>query len=262
MTTLRILTYNIDGGRAEQVDALYEVLAYCRPDVAALNEADNQETIAALADRLGMVYVWARGSGDRHVATLSRFPILEWQIYNRKPLTQAALETVVDYQPASGNRPLTLYNLHLRPDPLWHYELMRWLAAGKLLSIIGRRPAGPCLILGDLNSYGLGDPLELEVILRYTSPRYRRILAWQGYRIWRLALPRLLRAGYTDCFRQVHPGEPGYTFTRHHIPVTRVDYILANREMTPGLRYCAPVMAVPTASDHFPLLAEFEIDEA
>lgn len=254
MTTLRILSYNIAGGRAEQLDALHGVLAYCRPDVAALNEADNEETVAMLAGRLGMVYVWARGSGDRHVATLSRFPIREWQIYNRKPLTQAALETVVDC-PAG---PLTLYNLHLRPDPLWHYEVMRWLAVGKLLSIIGRRPAGPVLLLGDLNTYGVGDSLELEVLLRHTSDQYRRILAWQGYRIWRLVLPRLIRAGYTDCFRRLHPGEAGYTFTRYGTPISRVDYILANRAMTPALRCCAPVTAVPSASDHLPLLAEFE----
>lgn len=257
MSTLRILTFNLDGGRPEQVDALYGILADCRPDVAALNEADHEETVAALAERLGMVYAWANGSGNRHVATLSRFPILEWQIYNRKPLTQAALETVLDYRPGSG-RPLVLYNVHFRPDPLWHYEGMRWLAAGKLLSIIGRRPAGPSVIAGDLNSYGLGDSLNLEVILRYTSPRYRRLLAWQGYRIWRLALPRLLRAGYTDCFRQLHPDEAGYTFTRHQIPVSRVDYILANRSLTPALRCCRPITHPPSPSDHFPLLAEFE----
>jgi exonuclease III len=261
MTTLRILTYNIAGGRAEQLDALCEILASCRPDIAALNEADDQQTIATLAERVGMFYVWARGSGDRHVATLSRFPILEWQIYNRKPLTQAALETVVDYRPGGSGPPLTLYNLHLRPDPIWHYEGMRWLAAGKLLSIIKRRPAGPCLLLGDLNTYGLGDPIEIELILRYTSPSYRRLLAWQRYRILRLALPRLLRAGFTDCYRHLHPGEAGYTFTRHLHPVSRVDYILANQLMAPTLHCCAPLKTLPAISDHFPLLAEFDLIE-
>jgi len=258
MKSLRVLTYNIQFGPRKQLDKLHTVLAACAADVIALNEADDEAVVAELADRLDMHHVWARGSGARHVATLSRFPILKWQIYNRKPLTQAALATVLDFHPTSAG-PVTVYNVHLRPDPYWHFELLRWLAVGKLLQVIRQQTPGSHLLVGDLNTYAPGDPVQADVILRHIE-QGRWILQLQRYRFLRIAFARLLKAGYRDCFRHLHPTEPGFTFTRKGELVARMDYILADKMFAAALQSCRvvdDVAGVHLASDHYPVLAEF-----
>ncbi|HEY4689541.1 MAG TPA: endonuclease/exonuclease/phosphatase family protein, partial [Anaerolineae bacterium] len=91
----RVLTYNLYLGGADRIDAISTVLAHVDADVVALTEADDERVVAELADRLDLHRVWARGSGERHIATLSRYPIVEWHVYNTPPLTQAVLETTI-----------------------------------------------------------------------------------------------------------------------------------------------------------------------
>lgn len=259
---MRVLTYNIEMGGRERFEQLYTVLAHAEADIISLTEADDREVVAELARALEMDHIWARGSGARHIATLSRTSIVEWQIVNKKPLTQAALVTVHDTRPF-GNERFILYNVHLRPDPFWHYELMRTLATLALLRLTRLRQ-GPHLIVGDLNTYAPGDPIDIETLLRYTSAADRRKHALQRYRFLRLAVRLLHHAGYTDCYRHLHPDTSGYTFTRHRIPINRMDYIFAEPQMAGALRACALGHALPqaaSASDHFPLWADFATRE-
>lgn len=255
---LRTATYNIAFGTPDLIDPLTNVMRACNADVITLNEADHRDVVAELAQRLEMQFVWARGSGDRHVATLSRYPILKWQIHTRKPLTQAALVTTLDY-PVNG-QPLTIYNIHLRPDPYWIFELFRYLAVNRLLALIGESETTPHLIMGDFNTYAVGDTVDVSTILRHMRGRDRKILQAQRYRFLRLSHRRLMRAGYTDCFRQRNPHENGYTFMRHRLPVSRMDYVLACPMMRQRLGMCAVHDRHPdrlVASDHLPLVAEF-----
>lgn len=255
MTRLRIVTYNIDSGGTDRVELIYRVLKYIDADVIALTEADDPQVVATLACRLSLHHVWERGSGDRHIATLSRFPILEHHIYNTRPLTQAALETKI----AIGNesdQTLTLYNIHFLPYLLLPFEIRRWQAVGRLLHIIRARPRGPHLIAGDLNAIGARD----RVLQRNNPPRMKRVMALQLFIIFRLAIPRLLRAGYIDCFRELHPHADGFSWMPGN-RTTRYDYILADASMARALRSCRIVDDCDDAqhaSDHLPLLAEFE----
>ena len=256
---MRILTYNLEFGGREQLDAITAVLQAANPDIIGLTEADDREVVAILAQRLNMHHIWAQGSGDRHIATLSRYPILDWQIHNRKPLTQAALVTTLDIRPFGDNL-LKIYNLHLRPYPLWHFEMIRWLAVQKLLSLIRQQPTHPHLIIGDLNTYGSGQDVDLPTLLQLTGADMRRQLQRQRGRFLHLVIPTLRRAGYTDCFRQLHPNDPGFTFTLQSTLLARMDYILADERLTAVLQACTVATHLPqatTASDHFPVIADF-----
>ena len=325
MTPLRVLAYNLCFGGADRVDAIHAVLAQVNADVVALTEADDQQVVATLAERLAMHHIWARGSGDRHIATLSRFPVTDWQVYNTPPLTQAVLETKIEmpHPPApspddcgsvvrrggdalpsfgarsptaprgdrrsptgqlsretlrsgkgSGRRPapnptalgeggregeaITIYNVHFLPYLLLPFEIRRWQAVGKLLAVIRARRPGPHLILGDLNAIAPGD----RVLQRNHPPRMRRVMRLQLNLIFRLAIPRLIKAGYVDCYRRLHPNEDGFTWMPGN-RTTRYDYILADAALAPALRACQVVdgiEAANVASDHFPLLAEFELE--
>jgi exonuclease III len=255
MTRVRCLTYNIDGGSADHLEPISAVLAHARPDLVALSEANDPDVVAALAERSGVEHVWARGSGDRHVALLSRFPIVEWRVHNTPPLTQAALEIVLELP---GQTRLTIYNVHLLPYLLLPFEIRRWQAVGQLLEVIRARRPGPHLIVGDLNAIAPGD----RVLQHRNPPRMRWVMALQANQIFRWAIPRLLEAGYVDCFRRLHPDEDGFTWMPGN-RTTRYDYIFADAHAATDLRGCCvldDVEAVTTASDHLPLLAEFDVN--
>jgi exonuclease III len=251
MTNLCILTYNLEFGGRKQLEAIYSVLHHCQADIIALTEADDPEVVNILAQRLGYHHVWAEGSGDRHIATLSRFPIRQWYIYNTPPLTQAVLETVIE----TPGGAITLFNVHFLPYLLLPFELRRWQAVGKLLALIKTKAQGPHLIVGDLNAIGPGD----RVLQNHNPARMKRVMLLQLRLIFRLAIPRLLKAGYVDCFRHLHPDEAGFTWWTA-VPTTRYDYIMADSIMAASLQTCRVVddiTAVYQASDHFPLLARF-----
>jgi exonuclease III len=128
---------------------------------------------------------------------------------------------------------------------------------GALIKLIRQQQPGPHLILGDLNAIGSGD----RVLQDLNPIRMQRTMRWQLGIVFKLAIPRLLRAGYVDCFRHLHPRDDGFTwYTRQH-RTTRYDYILADEAMSGRLRTCRVVddpEAIPKASDQFPLLAEFD----
>ncbi len=264
---IRFAAYNICMGGAGRLDAIARVLAQIGPDVAALTEADDEAVIAELARRLGLHHAWARGSGDRHIALLSRFAIRAWQIYNRPPLTQAALEATLNL-PGDG-AVLTVYSVHLLPYLLLPFEVRRAQAMRKLLAHAAAAP-GPRLILGDLNAIAPGD----RVLQDRNPARMRRVQLLQANAVFHLAIARLLRAGYIDCYRACHPNgikhgpEPDAAdgFTWHTAnPTTRYDYIFAEAALAPRLRACRVVDAhsvpeIKSASDHFPLVAEFDLD--
>ncbi len=251
MNRFRIVTYNLEFGGRDRVDAIHTVLAHINADIVALTEADDPHIVAELANRLNLHHIWAEGSGDRHIATLSRYPIPDWTIYNRPPLTQAVLETRIELPTG----PITIYNAHFLPFLLLPFEIRRWQAVGKLLQIIRRQQPGRHLIVGDLNAIGPGD----RVLQRRNPARMKRVMWLQGRLIFRLAIPRLLRAGYRDCFRCLHPNEDGFTWWTIN-PTTRYDYIMADPIMSRNLSTCTVVNNINStysASDHFPLLAEF-----
>ncbi|MCK6629187.1 MAG: endonuclease/exonuclease/phosphatase family protein [Anaerolineae bacterium] len=253
MAILRVLTYNLYFGGTDRLEEIYTVLAYVGADIIGLTEADDPAVVAALAARLGLHHIWAEGSGDRHIATLSRYPIAEWQIYRTPPLTQAVLETKL----ALPNGAISVYNAHFLPTLLLPFEVRRWQAVGRLLQVIQSRRPGAHLIMGDLNAIARGD----RVLQRNNPARMRRLMALQLNMIFRLALPRLLKAGYTDCFRHLHPHDNGFTWMPGNL-TTRYDYILADPAMAARLQTCRvidDIEAVCTASDHLPLLAEFKL---
>jgi exodeoxyribonuclease-3 len=155
---------------------------------------------------------------------------------------------------------ITIYNVHLLPYLLLPFELRRWQAVGKLLEVIRARQPGPHLIVGDLNAIASGD----RVLQQRNPPRMRRTMLLQLGLIFKLALPRLIKAGYVDCFRKLHPNDDGFTWMPGN-RTTRYDYVLADSTMSASLRACRVVddiEAVNKASDHLPLLAEFNLSDS
>jgi len=96
-------------------------------------------------------------------------------------------------------------------------------------------------------------------------PESRVVDLLLGRMIERWAVPRVLDAGYTDCYRRFHPRAHGYTCATW-LPAARVDYIFASPEAVPDLIGCDVIRSrgrgareVATASDHFPVAVDLSV---
>ncbi len=71
----------------------------------------------------------------------------------------------------------------------------------------------------------------------------------------------LSKAGYVDCFRTLHPYEPGFTWPSS-LPAGRIDYIFASPSLAGRLSACEVEryggdVSGADSSDHLPVFAEF-----
>ena len=255
------MTYNIQDGGGERSDLIARVIELADPDVALLNEADNPAVVEWLASRLGYRHLWSEGSGDKHIALLSRVPIRGWHGYNRRPITQALLAVTLETTADGGRRTaeagsaVTLYGVHLMPYfMLLPYEWARWRTVRAVLRLIQREPPHPHLVLGDFNAARSGEPADTALFPPARQRQLRMQFGWQP----RFALGPLLRAGYVDCYRSLNGQDAGWTWMPSN-PSARLDYIFADPSMAQRLRACDIWRAPPAerASDHYPLVAEF-----
>jgi len=94
-------------------------------------------------------------------------------------------------------------------------------------------------------------------------PARIRAFAWiTGKTIRWVTIRLMLEAGYADSFRAVHPSGEGNTFPTWD-PQVRLDYAFVPDEFKHQVKRCDVVREIPaakTASDHFPLLSEINID--
>ena len=254
LNPLVVMTYNICDGGQGRLELIRQVILAHAPHVLLLNEADEQETVHSLAQQLGMTYVWAPGSGTKHIALLSHVPIATWKIHNRRPITQALLEVELRID---SKFPVRIYGLHLLPYSMFlPYEIARWRTIVASLRVIQAHFHVPHLVLGDFNTIAAGESLDLAIF----PTRVRRLMLLQANRIAHFALRPLTQAKYTDVFRAVHPYASGRTWMPTHL-AARLDYIFADPKMAACLHDCNIGTMDPAAqaSDHFPVIAQFDL---
>jgi exonuclease III len=164
----------------------------------------------------------------------------------------------------------------------------------EILRIMAPRQGTPHLVMGDFNSKAHGEDFQGSALLRYFRSQRtaqnvwpirsgsKGIMRYAFTRILRLAIyspvlipladrlsrvyahggiDLLIKAGYIDCFRQMNPQEPGFTFHAAK-PVGRIDYIFASPELAARLTDSKVItegggISGALASDHFPVYAEF-----
>jgi len=121
--SFRVMTDNIldDGIGREPV--ILEVMQAAQPDVVVLQEVGRLETAETLATALHFNLGFARGNSKRHLAVLSRFPILECHSYHPWPLSTTLLEAKIEL---AAHQSLRLFGLHLAAQPFVLFELWRW----------------------------------------------------------------------------------------------------------------------------------------
>lgn len=275
-----LMTYNIWLGGAGRMDAITSVVRAVNPDLLGIQEADDEVAIARMAAALGMDYAHGKANTIHHVALLSRFPIVRVANHPHPGILRKTMLEVHVRLP--NGAPLTLYVAHLNAFATYAGERRRVRELDAMLGTIAPHAREPHLLFGDCNALAPGDPVVLRRVTAHITNRVIRaevghirtrhtltfgaVLDHGISRGWleaerllpRHAVRRVLAEGYTDCFRHMHPDDPGYTFPAPE-PALRLDYIFAPPTMQGRLRSCAVVdlPATAVASDHRPLVARF-----
>lgn len=251
---VRFMTYNILDGGFGREDYILEIIQAVAPDIVLLEEVLDFSVIEAFGDSLGMNSFFSPGNSKRKLALLSRWPIAFSESYHPLPLKSSLLITAVEYAPDSY---LHIFGVHLHAQFSWASELLRVWEANIILQKIRRMNFSPALIAGDFNAVGPHD----RVVIDSLYWRSKVMLRLQGGRVFRTAVGKFLRAGFTDCYRFLHPSEDGFTLPPPN-PIVRFDYIFADDKLVGKLKRCEVVTGsnlLPLASDHNPLVAEFSL---
>jgi exodeoxyribonuclease-3 len=251
----RLLTYNIlAGGRGREAQ-IVEVIRATAPDVVVVQEAQEVARFEQIAAALGMTphLAESRGRLPLRVGLLSRLPVLSLRTLRLWPVWPSCFQANVRL---TDGRSLTVFGLHLAAYYPWFFEWWRTHQIRALLRHIRLTAPGHHLLAGDFNTIAPGDRASLA-----EAPLWVKGQTWfQLGRVPRWALRPLLDAGYVDCFRKLHPKEDGFTLPSPN-PQVRLDYVLAAPPLAEALRECRVVTSpgeVALASDHLPVLAEFE----
>jgi endonuclease/exonuclease/phosphatase family metal-dependent hydrolase len=203
--TLRLLQLNVlqgaTHGRAAAVAALIRSL---NPDVVTLDEVNVHSIFNRIATRTGMYGYWVRANDAYSVGILSRVPLHSCTPYRQAPIRHAAYGCRVDL----GGRSWWIFGTHLYCCD----EKVRSQEVELLISKLNRHRKLPVVLAGDLNSHTPGDPDPAPSML---------------------VIPELLRAGYIDSFRELHPAaqDPGLTISAPPYGhwEARIDYVFHSK---------------------------------
>ena len=245
-STIRVLTWNIHHGegldKKVDVDRIAKIILSVKPDVVALQEIDRGtertgkiDIITKLADLTDMTYAFGKTidyqGGEYGNAFLTRFPILEERnlhytiVQPGEP--RGLLQLILDVR----GEEIVVASTHLesRPD-----HSARTTSVGELRTVLRRYPPKPVIVCGDFNDL----------------PESRSITE--------------LKKDYIDAWAQVNRSE-GFTFPSD-APRKRIDYILVlnnsksdSASAAVQLRPVSARVLQSSASDHLPLLVEFEL---
>jgi len=239
-----VLSYNIQEGGGGRLPLIVGVIRGQHPDAVALLEANSRANAEALAHDLGMHLAYGDANSAYAAAWLSRLPIQRIENHRLAVLAKTLLEVEVSWE----GTPLRLFTTHLasRHDAARPEE-----EVSAILDILRPHAGQPYLLTGDLNALRPGDPVgtlttgvELRGEARPGAPRR--------------TIGLIVDAGYTDCYRVLHPEAPGYTYSSD-APWLRLDYIFASPRLATRLAACDVIGEgeARRASDHLPLWVEF-----
>ncbi|MFN4277529.1 MAG: endonuclease/exonuclease/phosphatase family protein [Ferrovibrio sp.] len=266
--TLTILTYNTlfagrDGGDDRRAAAQIKLIAGIKPDVFLMQEAKGFDAaggalLHALEARIGMRgFLAVAPRTGQNVAIFIREPL--------KPISFEADSANFHHTLATlkvklrGNeRPLTLISAHLCPNG----PAIRRREAAHLA--VQAAPDTLALLTGDFNSASPHDPepAGFDTLPAHHRTRY---LADDLKAADRSVLAHLEAAGWVDVGhvldKAITPTVPTAGFVGTEFAAMRCDYVLATKALAASAASYEVVRAPATnmASDHYPIVATFEV---
>ena len=241
---MKIVSYNINMGGEDRLPLITALLRTKQPDAVTLLEANDHANAATLARELGMALAFGEANCDCHIAWLSNLPILHATNHRHPALAKTLLEIQVGWNGTTLHLFAThLASRHESPEPADEIPI--------ILGLLAPHADRPHLLVGDFNALSPDDPFGVP-----PSGIAKRGDALDGAP--RLAIRHQLDAGYTDCYRTLHPHNPGCTYPTD-TPWLRLDYHFASPLLAPCLEACGIIAspAATRASDHLPVWSTF-----
>lgn len=257
---MKIATYNVNGIKS-RLPNLLAWLERTKPDIACLQElkAIDSAFPAAALKKLGYNALWSGQQSWNGVAILA----LDQEITEiKRQLPGDSSDSHSRYLEALIGE-LTVCCIYLpngnpQPGPKFDYKLSwfeRLIAHAKRL--YAKRK--PVIVSGDFNVV----PTDFDI---YNPRSWRRdaLLQPKSRDCW----DRLLKQGWIDAIRRLHPDESIYTFWDYfrqhweHNSGLRIDHLLLNKSLEKGLRASGVdtwVRGEPHPSDHAPAWVEIDL---
>ncbi len=245
----KLLSYNIRFGGRGREERLAEVIRRAAPDMVVFQEATDPFVIQKLSEATNLPN-WAARSAHS-VAYISRTAVRHHEWHALPGCKHPFMEIVLE----GGAR---IFGLHLKARFSKWSERQREFEIRALLGKIEEHRRSFHLLVGDFNTLAPGEILDTR-----RMPRWIRALVWaSGRDIQRATIQVMLDAGYIDGYRKLHPEESGYTFPTWDAHL-RLDYIFLPSQYASALSSCEVIRegAASTASDHFPLAAEINLEQ-
>ncbi len=249
---MKLATWNVNSLVARMPRVL-DLLEQHQPDVLVMQETKTEPGAFPLLELEATGYRALHHSSGRWagVALLARGEVVEVCAgLAGEPSRDEArwLEADVD-----GMRVVSVYVPNGRsPDSPFYEDKLRFLDA--MAERVAELSSGPLVVAGDLNvcptDLDAYDPEALTGATHVTRPERERFQA-------------LLDAGMTDAFRELHPGEVGFTwwdYRQGHFQFDkglRIDAFLLSQPLAQDLIACSIDRSFrkgPRPSDHAPLL--------
>ena len=252
---LRVMTYNILEGGIGREKVIQELIQTVKPHLLVLQEVTDVSLLKALSEALQMRWFLGIGNKKTKTALLSQLPVVSFASDDSFPIWHNLIEAEVRYQ---TNKSLFLIGVHLIPHLWLGFEWWRYWEIRSILARAKKRAGQPLLIAGDFNAIAPGD----QVRIQSAPASIKAMLFLQSNHVFRFAIQALLSAGYTDVFGLLHRNETGFTYPTSR-PSTRFDYLFINPVLQAYLKDCWAVREpdmVNKASDHYPVVAEFDLD--
>lgn len=252
---MKVMTYNVLDGGVGREQAILEVIQSVQPDIVILQEVYTSDFLQDLGTVLRMEPFFATGNKKRRVGLLSRLPIRSATSHHPTfPIWRNVVEAEIE---CPSNKILYVFGVHPKADLGIVSEWWRWWEAKHILTYVSLYSSRLCLIAGDFNAIAPGDAFVAN-----TMPGWLKLKLWlQGNRAYPYSIGEYLAAGFTDSFRYMNEGEAGFTLPPPQ-PNSRLDYVFVNRVLKAYLKKCWVVYeptVVESASDHYPVVAEFEL---
>jgi exodeoxyribonuclease-3 len=236
-------------------------LKKARPDVVCLQElkCDARHFPAAALERLGYQSVWRGQRTWNGVAILARDfePVM---VRDRLPGDREDAQARYIEAAVNGVLVCCIYlpNGNPLPGPKFDYKLAWFVRLIKHAGSI-KQAGVPAVLAGDFNVV----PTEFDIYPRHSYAR-DALLHPQT----RKAFARLMRQGWTDAIRALHPDEPKFSYwsyLRNRWPRDaglRLDFLLLSPSLKGKLR-CGDVergvRGRPEASDHAPVWIDVDV---
>jgi exodeoxyribonuclease-3 len=259
ISAMKIATYNVNGING-RLPVLLRWLKQARPDVVCLQElkAPQEKFPEAALVELGYRAIWHGQKSWNGVAILARGAA---PVETRRGLPGDPQDLHSRYIEAAVNGVLIgclyLPNGNPAPGPRFDYKL-KWFDRLTRHAARLQRSKDPVVLAGDYNVM----PTELDV---YKPERWVDDALFRPES--RAAFHKLVKQGWTDAVRQLHPGERVYTFWdyfRNAWPRNaglRIDHFLLNPAVARRLvaaEVAREVRGWEKSSDHAPVWIELK----